>query len=421
VGESIRRTRAESANEECILSAAPSVPCPIPRDNSEPRTRTSTRSLRVLTLTPFYPSAQDASQGSYIAEPLRATESLGITNHVIAVQPAYRPKLNTAQSDLACEWESYFSIPGNFGLPMAGYFLAGALKRLVHAAHANDPFDLIHAHSALPCGHAAELLSRELDIPFVVTVHGLDAFGTRQAGPLWGRWCASKSDHVYRLARVVICISEKVREQVQRFINVHTAVIYNGVDPQVFVPGDEASPLTVLSVGNLIPIKDHTLLLRAFAQASKSADGWRLEIIGDGPERRRLEHLAQELGIAAQVTFMGRQSRQFVADAMKRCAAFALPSRYEGLGCVYLEAMSSGKPAIGCTGQGIEEIIENGKTGMLVSPESLEELTQALRALLVNRDLRERLGRAARATILRRNTLQDQAAQIERVYRECVA
>lgn len=420
MGESIRRPRAEPANEERILSAAPTTPCPITWDNPEPRTRTSTRSLRVLTLTPFYPSVQDPSQGSYIAEPLKATESLAITNHVIAVQPAYRPKLNTAEGDLACTWESYFSIPGNFGLPMAGYFLAAALKRSVHAAHANNPFDLIHAHAALPCGHAAELLSRELQIPFVVSVHGLDAFGTRQAGRLWGTWCASKSEHVYREAQTVICISENVRRQVQRCAGVRTTVIYNGVDLQAFVPGGEASPLTVLSVGNLIATKGHEQLLRAFAQASESAPRSRLEIIGDGPERRRLERLMQELGIAPRVTFMGRQSRQFVADAMKRCALFALPSRYEGLGCVYLEAMSSGKPAIGCVGQGIEEIIENGKNGMLVSPGLLPELTGALRALLANRDFRERMGAAARATVMENHGLQHQATQLGRLYRECV-
>ena len=113
--------------------------------------------------------------------------------------------------------------------------------------------------------------------------------------------------------------------------------------------------------GNLIPIKGHDLLLRAFAAIQDRlpaiSAALSLEIIGDGPERARLEQLAQELGIAAKVHFLGRQSRRAVADAMRRATVFALPSRYEGLGCVYLEAMSAGKPVIACQGQGIEEVI----------------------------------------------------------------
>ena len=420
MGEHIRRARWPT-NEDRILNAAPSSPETLTLGEAESSTPALTCPLRVLTLTPFYPSAQDPSQGGFIAEPLRAMESLGITYDVIAAQPVYRTRLNAEPNVVRCTWKSYFSIPGNLGLPMAGDFLAAALRRSVHAMHAKQPFDLIHAHSALPCGRAAELFSRELHIPFVISVHGLDVFGIRQAGPVWGRWCASKAESVYRSARAVVCISEKVRNQVHGYADARTVVIYNGVDPQVFAPGTEEYPLTVLSVGNLIPIKGHALLLRAFAQASKSVSGCRLEIIGDGPERGTLNQLAQELGVAPQVAFMGRQSRSFVAEAMKRCTLFALPSHYEGLGCVYLETMSSGKPAIGCSGQGIDEIIENGRNGMLVSPGSLRELTEALGTLLVNRDLRERLGLAARATILQGHTLQHQAAQLQGLYRECVA
>ena len=117
----------------------------------------------------------------------------------------------------------------------------------------------------------------------------------------------------------------------------------------------------MLSVGNLIPIKGHDLLLRAFAAMQDRlpaiAPPHSLEIIGDGPERARLEQLAQELGIGTKVHFRGRHSRREVADAMRRATVFALPSRYEGLGCVYLEAMSAGKPVIACQGQGIEEVI----------------------------------------------------------------
>jgi glycosyltransferase involved in cell wall biosynthesis len=106
---------------------------------------------------------------------------------------------------------------------------------------------------------------------------------------------------------------------------------------------------------------------------------------------------------------------------MRRCTVFALPSRYEGLGCVYLEAMSTEKPVIGCRGQGIAEIVQHGVNGFLVGPDNEKELTIALAMLMRDESLRRKLGSAARATILDRFTLANQAESMLRIYRECAA
>jgi len=100
---------------------------------------------------------------------------------------------------------------------------------------------------------------------------------------------------------------------------------------------------------------------------------------------------------------------------------FALPSRYEGLGCVYLEAMSTGKPVIGCRGQGIAEIIQHGTNGFLVGPDNERELALALGMLLRDEVRRRNLGAAARDTILERFTLAHQAEILARIYREAIA
>src|ERR1700736_2583889 len=106
---------------------------------------------------------------------------------------------------------------------------------------------------------------------------------------------------------------------------------------------------------------------------------------------------------------------------MRRCTLFALPSRYEGLGCVYLEAMSAGKPAIGCRGQGIAEVIRHGSNGFLVGPDNEKELTLAIAMLLRDETRRRNIGTAARETILERFTLAHQAEDMARIYRECMA
>jgi len=374
--------------------------------------------MRVLTLTPFFPSVRNPAQGGFIAEPLSRMEQFGVVSRVIATQPFYRGREQSLDSRIA-QWESFPALPGNLGLSTAGGLLAASLRRKVREMNRADPVALIHAHSALPCGRAAQLLSEELGIPFVVTVHGLDAFFTRQSGLVAGAWCRMVAKRVYESAQSVICISKKVRDEVLLGAQAKTAVIYNGVDAELFSPGSESQrPTIILSVGNLIPIKDHALLLQAFAGAARNRDCV-LEIIGEGPERNNLIGLAEKLGIADRVHFLGRKSRQEVADAMRRCAIFALPSRYEGQGCVYLEAMASGKPAIGCAGQGIEEIIEHQKSGILIPPGGHAALTKSLNALLDDAALRQKIGGSARATVLRSHTLTHQAQQLSELYRRC--
>jgi teichuronic acid biosynthesis glycosyltransferase TuaC len=103
---------------------------------------------------------------------------------------------------------------------------------------------------------------------------------------------------------------------------------------------------------------------------------------------------------------------------MRHCSVFVLPSRNEGLGCVYLEAMSCGKPVIGCHGQGIAEVIEHGKNGWLITADGLEQLVHGLSALLGSPEVCARIGTAARQTILDEFTLAHQAQQLAKIYRQ---
>ena len=380
--------------------------------------------LHVLTLTPFYPTDRDDAGGCFIAEPLDWLAKAGVRNTVVAVSPIYRSRSHNSASAIPTHWLRYFSLPGGLGLPTAGAFLFARIVGFVRDLQRKQRIDVIHAHGPLPCGHAAMLLGSELGLPYIVSVHGLDAYSTRQVTGRAGEWCRRISQRVYRSSRRVICISEHVREQVLEGTGptCRTSVVYNGVDTELFSPGSESSSggSLVLSVGNLIPIKGHDLLIRSIATIAPDFPALALEIIGDGAERSRLEALTQQLGITDRVRFLGRQSRQQVAAAMRRCTIFALPSKYEGLGCVYLEAMSTAKPVIGCREQGIAEIIRHGSNGFLVGPDNEKELTLALAMLLRDEPRRRNLARAARDTILDRLTLKDQAEGLVRIYRESV-
>ena len=279
---------------------------------------------------------------------------------------------------------------------------------------------LVHAHTALPCGEAAMLLARELGVPFVLTVHGLDVFAERQAGWWFAPWTKRRSLEVYRKADRLVCISKRVSRELPEEVQHQVRIVPNGVDSAMFTPEEERpGRLTILSVGNLIPTKGHAILLRAFARIS-SVTSAELAIIGDGPERGFLSSLAQKLGIDSRVRFLGRVDRQTLAAAMRGCSVFALPSRYEGLGCVYLEAMACGKPAIGCAGQGIEEVIRDGDNGFLVAPEDEARLARTLAMLLQDPLSRKKIGVAARQTIVQKHTLEHQARELAAVYAECL-
>ena len=375
----------------------------------------------VLTLTPFYPSDGDEVNGCFVAESLREIVARGAASSVIAVDSIYHARRKSNEQSPA-DWIRYPQLPGNFGLSSAGRFLGAALLNRVQNLHRHSPVTVIHAHAALPCGHAAAFLSRRMGVPFVVTVHGLDVFNRCFQDGIAARWRRKSSLHVYARAHKVICISEKVRQLLIGGMaaageTVNAEVVYNGTDPGLFAPGSSPdNSQTILIVGNLQAGKGHELLLSAFARLQDSK--LQCQIIGEGIDRERFATLAAELGVSGRIHFLGRRSRSEVAEAMRDCTVFVLPSRYEGLGCVYLEAMACGKPAIACRGQGIDEIIHHGKNGWLIPIDGLEDLTQALQVLLGNADLRAQIGNAARQTILESLTLQHQSEKLMRIYED---
>jgi glycosyltransferase involved in cell wall biosynthesis len=376
--------------------------------------------LHVLTLTPFYPSDGDEVSGCFVAETLRQLKAYGVASSVIAVDSIYHASRRTSRESPA-ERMRYPQLPGNFGLSSAGKFLGALLLRRVQQLHRQSPIHVIHAHAALPCGHAAALLSRRLGIPFVVTIHGLDVFNSCFQKGIAAGWRRKASLNVYESANKVVCISRKVRRLLTDAMGTGVAseVVYNGTDPSVFAPGtaQEKTP-TILMVGNLLAGKGHELVLRAFSRVEDSHPDLQCRIIGEGADRDRFVGLAKDLGISDQVHFLGRRSRSEVAEAMRNCTIFVLPSRYEGLGCVYLEAMACSKPVIACSGQGIDEIIQHGSNGWLIPVDGLGELVQGLQVLLANPELRARIGQAARQTILDKLTLAHQAESLAKIYEE---
>jgi phosphatidylinositol alpha-1,6-mannosyltransferase len=153
----------------------------------------------------------------------------------------------------------------------------------------------------------------------------------------------------------------------------------------------------VLIVGRLAAserYKGHDQLIGIMPGLIDQVPDAQLVIAGSGDDADRLKGLARDSGKGHAVLFAGFASPGVLATLLTRCRLFAMPSRGEGFGLVYLEAMRFGKPCIASRGDAGEDVVADGRTGLLVDPQDLDELREAVARLLQDEELAERLGRA---------------------------
>ena len=154
-------------------------------------------------------------------------------------------------------------------------------------------------------------------------------------------------------------------------------------------------PPTVLAVARMYPRKRLGDLLRAAALLRARIPGVRVRIVGGGPEARALMRLHGELDLGETVTFLGEIARQALAVEYVCADCFCLPSVQEGFGIAYAEAMAAGLPVVACRAAAVPEIVEDGRTGLLVGPRDPEELAMGIERLLRDEGLRATLGAEA--------------------------
>jgi len=314
----------------------------------------------------------------------------------------------------------------------AGELYYVALRRRL-GAWRREGFDLIHAHQAMPDGAAARLLAADLGLPYVVTVHGVDV---NVHLPARGALAAATAQSL-RDAAAVAAVSTAVARRLSDVVApARLHVIGNGMDltpstsatPEIatadVATGDVAvtaddGPL-LLSVGHLIASKGHEVALEALASLADRYPGARYIVVGEGVLRDQLEARARELGLAERVRFLGHLPHEQVLELMSRATVFVLPSAPEGFGLVYAEAMTRGTPVIACRGEGPDDFVDDGRTGLLVPPRDPEALAAALDRLLADPQAAGEMGAAGKAAMADRTWAGNAAAMIE-VYRAVVS
>ena len=302
-----------------------------------------------------------------------------------------------------------------------GFERIGRARYLVHARRVQQLVaslkpDLLHAHHLTSYGFLAALCKFH---PTLTSVWGTDILEAPEWTPLHlrlTRFALSRADHVtatgLRLANATLRYMPDAKP---------VTVVPYGVDLDRFQVHDAAArPVPVVgTVARLSREKGLDVLVRAIAQlVSVEGKALRLLIVGDGPERGKLERLIQQLGIGDITEFRGEVSHDDVPAALAELDVFAMPSTAEGFGVAALEASATGLPVVASDVHGIPDVVDHQHTGLLVPPGDARALAAALTRLIDDADLRRELGTAGRAFVQEHYRWQDNAAQMERLYQD---
>lgn len=324
-----------------------------------------------------------------------------------------------SKGDLACEVErigipvKVLGVPRKIGLK--GYIrLYNALKM--------STFDIVHCHLLESCWYglpAGWFAGVPIRIAHLQNCHWRLSLRAR----LFDRFAFAFADAGFGCSKAVL-----------RFYQKHMwypmskcYLVYNGVVTKRFenlpskeeirrILGLSQEYIIITTVARLVPQKGHVFLLEAAREIVSKFKNVRFLLVGDGGLRAQLECRVSSLGLAEYVFFLGQ--RTDVPQILAASDIFVLPSLWEGLGLVLVEAGLAGLPVVATRVDGIVEVVEDGRSGFLVPPGDSRALAEALQALLGDAVLRERMGKEGRTIALQRFTMERIASQVAGLYRE---
>ncbi len=313
-------------------------------------------------------------------------------------------------AQLQSDGTKHFTLPVHKKNLFTAYRCIGKLVRIIR----REKIDIVHARSRVPAW-IAFFACRRTEAHFLTTCHGYYAnhFFSRVMG--WGKMC--------------IAISEVIgRHMVQDFgvPSEHIRVIPRSVDLERFnlprTPSKGKGPMTVVMIGRLTPLKGHPYFLKAMARVIHQVPALKVQIIGDAPLKKQVYKeelilLAKRLGIAAKVEFLG--NRRDIPELLSKADCLVLATTtQEAFGRVIIEAQAAGVPVVATRVGGVMEIIEEGKTGLLVLPKDIEAMAKAVLRILKDPAFSAVLVEQAKKKLHERYTLKHMAEATLSVYQE---
>ena len=294
-------------------------------------------------------------------------------------------------------------------------------------------YHIVHTHNS-KAGFVGRLAAKITGIPVVIhTVHGF-AFHDQES--LWRqllfrnleKFASHMCDKMIFISQPLVdwALREKIVLRRDKI-----AKIYSGIDLDRFRPVTEEEKNRVREkwnirhddavigiVSKLWEGKGHEILIRAFKEVKKDIKVARLIIVGEGPLYSMLNDLVDRLGLSDSVLFTGFQMD--VAEIISSFDVVVLPSYFEGMGRVLLEAMAMGKPVVASRVGGIPDLVKDSVNGFLITPGDVKELSDALKKLLNNKGLANIMGRDGRKGITDKFSTDVMVRSISDIYIECL-
>ena len=393
--------------------------------------------MNVCVVAEYYPRRRDPVIGVWAHEQALATSEAGAEIRVLTLErpvpPASalrRPRAllesvrgfarqprREVRDGLEVEHVRFLAPPRERSYAQWHRWARRPLERALDRLDRSWRIDAIHAHYALPAGAAAQAWAARNGRPLVVSIHGGDVYGPLLQTPE----ARDRVAGVLKSAGAILCNSSRTLER--------AAVVAGSADrmrvvhlgarvPSDVPPTRERS--TVATVGHVVPRKRHEDVLRALADPRLADVGW--AVIGDGPERPRLERLAAELGVAERTEWLGMLTHDDALRELARCHVMALPSEDEAFGVAYVEALACGVPAVGSAGEGgPEEIAATGEGLQLVPARDPAALADLLSELFSDPARRTRLSATARRTAAEHFSWEECGRATVAAYRDALA
>ena len=381
--------------------------------------------MNVLFLTHSFPRSEGDAAGSFLLRLAIALRAEDVTVRVVAPAAAglpaseeiagvtverfrYAPRryeklayTGNMARDVATSWSARLALVGFLG------------SDFVHAVRARRSFEpqVVHAHWWFPNGVVGTWVGGLAHVPLVTTLHGTDVRLARTVGvakPLFA--------HVLKHSAAVTTVSRWLKDEAESMVpGVYPTVAPMPVATDLFGPGGSRDGRRLLFVGRLMPQKGVEHLLHALASMKIQAS---LDIVGDGPSRKSLEQLAQQLGVAARIRWHGQLSQSELPQLYQIAAAVVVPSIDEGLGLVAVEALLCETPVVAFDSGGLRDVIQHNKTGLLVKPGDRVALASTLDDLLSRDGRGSDLGRAGRIYVLSAFAPESAARRYAGIYRQ---
>lgn len=361
--------------------------------------------IRILTFSTLYPNSSYQNHGVFVENRLRhLVEGNCVESTVIAPVPWFPFKsrlfgswarLNDIPSEearhgLRVLHPRYLTLPW-IGMSVAPHllyrFMVPFIQQLLGQV---GKFDLIDAHYLYPDGVAAVWLGRRFGLPVVVTARGSDV--TLIPKYHFPRLLITRA---LSKAAAIIAVSSALKQELVRLgvPSSRVTVLRNGVDTELFKPPRDRNVArarvgflrpTLLSVGLLIERKGHERTIRALAYLPE----FELVIVGDGPDRKRLERVAQTIGVSERVRMIGSRPHYELSEMYGAADMLVLSSTREGWANVLLESMACGTPVIVSNIPGSCEIVQRPEAGLIVEENTPEAIARAIRRLWTCRPAR---------------------------------